>query len=73
MTGNDLPHQDYAFLQINDLIDSGQLSMVRWIALGGQLLTVMVIYLALDFDIPIFWLLLICLLYTSDAADVYSV
>ena len=54
-----MPHQDYAFLQINDLIDSGQLAMVRWIALGGQLLTVMIIYLALDFDIPIFWLLLI--------------
>jgi hypothetical protein len=57
-----LPHQDYAFLQINDLIDSGQLAMVRWIALGGQLLTVMVIYLALDFDIPIFWLLLIIMI-----------
>jgi two-component system sensor histidine kinase RegB len=57
-----MPQQDYAFLQINDLIDSGQLAMVRWIALGGQLLTVLIAYLALDFAIPIYWLLLIILI-----------
>jgi Mg2+ and Co2+ transporter CorA len=32
--------QDYYFLQINDLINSNQLAIVRWIALAGQLLTV---------------------------------
>ena len=49
-----MPQQDYAFLQINDLIDSGQLAMVRWIALW-QLLTVLIAYLALDFAIPIYY------------------
>ena len=57
-----MPHQDYSFLKIDDLINSGQLAMVRWMALGGQLLTVLVVYFALDLDIPIDWLMLVILI-----------
>ena len=57
-----MPHQDYSFLKIDDLINSGQLSMVRWMAIGGQLLTVLVVYFALDLNIPIFWLMLVILI-----------
>lgn len=45
--------QDYSFLQINDLINSNQLAIVRWIALAGQLLTVIIIYVGLGFELPL--------------------
>lgn len=46
--------QDYYFLQINDLINSNQLAIVRWIALAGQLLTVIIVYVGLGYELPLF-------------------
>ena len=45
--------QDYSFLQINDLINSNQLAIVRWIALAGQLLTVIIVYIGLGYELPL--------------------
>lgn len=45
--------QDYSFLQIDDLINSNQLAIVRWIALAGQLLTVLIIYVGLGYELPL--------------------